>query len=97
MPQIERIVELQLNELRDRLVQSQIHLEITSEARRMIAEHGYDPVYGARPLHRYIAHDVETRIGRALLRGDIQAGGKVRVDVDGGELAVKYSEPAIAA
>jgi ATP-dependent Clp protease ATP-binding subunit ClpB len=97
MPQIERIVELQLNELRDRLAQSQIDLEITSEARRMIAEHGYDPVYGARPLHRYIAHDVETRIGRALLRGDIQAGGKVRVDVDGGELAVKYSEPAIAA
>jgi ATP-dependent Clp protease ATP-binding subunit ClpB len=97
MPQIERIVELQLNELRDRLVQSQIALEITSEARRMIAQHGYDPVYGARPLHRYIAHDVETRIGRALLRGDIQAGGKVRVDVDGGELAVKYSEPAIAA
>ena len=42
----------------------------------MIAEHGYDPVYGARPLRRYIAHEVETKIGRALLRGDITGGGR---------------------
>ncbi|CAM3290517.1 ATP-dependent chaperone ClpB [Mycobacterium intermedium] len=97
MPQIERIVELQLGELRDRLAQSQIELDITPDARRMIAEHGYDPVYGARPLRRYIAHDVETKIGRALLRGDIAAGGKIRITVENGELAVDYSEPALAA
>jgi ATP-dependent Clp protease ATP-binding subunit ClpB len=97
MPQIERIVELQLAELRNRLAQRQIELDITPEARRMIAEHGYDPVYGARPLRRYISHEVETRIGRALLRGDIQAGGKVHVTVAGGELSVSYSEPALAA
>ena len=97
MPQIERIVELQLAELRNRLAERQIDLDITPEARRLIAEHGYDPVYGARPLRRYIAHEVETRIGRALLRGDITAGGRVRVDVAGGELAVNYSEPAFAA
>jgi ATP-dependent Clp protease ATP-binding subunit ClpB len=48
-------------------------------------------------LRRYIAHEVETRIGRALLRGDIVAGGVVRVDVEGGELAVNYTEAAIAA
>jgi ATP-dependent Clp protease ATP-binding subunit ClpB len=97
LPQIERIVELQLTELRDRLAEMQIELEITPEARRMIAEHGYDPVYGARPLRRYIAHEVETKIGRALLRGDIQAGGKIRVTVDAGELTVAYKEPALAA
>ena len=97
MPHIERIVELQLNELRNRLAERQIDLEITPEARRMIAEYGYDPVYGARPLRRYIAHEVETKIGRALLRGDIAAGGKIRVSVDGGELAVDPSEPAMAA
>ena len=81
MPQIERIVELQLAELRDRLAERQIELDITPDARRMIAEHGYDPVYGARPLRRYIAHEVETKIGRALLRGDIAGGGKIRVTV----------------
>jgi ATP-dependent Clp protease ATP-binding subunit ClpB len=97
MPQLERIVELQLAELRDRLVERQIELDITPDARRMIAEHGYDPVYGARPLRRYIAHEVETKIGRALLRGDIAGGGKIRVTVENGELAVGYSEPALAA
>jgi ATP-dependent Clp protease ATP-binding subunit ClpB len=97
MPQIERIVELQLNELRDRLAERQIELDITPDARRKIAEHGYDPVYGARPLRRYIAHEVETKIGRALLRGDIAGGGKIRVTVENGELAVGYSEPALAA
>jgi ATP-dependent Clp protease ATP-binding subunit ClpB len=97
MPQIERIVELQLAELRDRLAERQIELEITADARRLIAEHGYDPVYGARPLRRYIAHEVETKIGRALLRGDIAGGGKIRVTVENGELVVGYSEPALAA
>jgi ATP-dependent Clp protease ATP-binding subunit ClpB len=94
LPQIERIVELQLAELRDRLAQRQIELDITPEARRLIAQHGFDPVYGARPLRRYIAHEVETRIGRALLRGDIAPGGAIHVTVEGGELAVGYSEPA---
>jgi ATP-dependent Clp protease ATP-binding subunit ClpB len=63
----------------------------------MIAAHGYDPVYGARPLRRYIAHEVETQIGRALLRGDIQAGGVIRVTAENGELTVNYSEAAVAA
>jgi ATP-dependent Clp protease ATP-binding subunit ClpB len=97
MPQIERIVELQLDELRDRLAERQIELDISPDARRMIAGHGYDPVYGARPLRRYIAHEVETKIGRALLRGDIAGGGKIRVTVENDELAVGYSEPALAA
>ncbi|WP_370178594.1 ATP-dependent chaperone ClpB [Rhodococcus wratislaviensis] len=97
LPQIEHIVELQLTELRNRLSERQIHLEITPEARRLIAEHGFDPVYGARPLRRYIAHEVETKIGRALLRGEIEPGGTIRVTVDGGELAVAYAEPAVAA
>ncbi|MGW6330910.1 ATP-dependent chaperone ClpB [Nocardia rhamnosiphila] len=97
LPQIEHIVELQLTDLRNRLEERQIHLEITPEARRLIAEHGFDPVYGARPLRRYIAHEVETRIGRALLRGEIEPGGVIRVTVDGGELSVAYAEPAVAA
>lgn len=97
MLQLERIVELQLAELRDRLAERQIDFDITPDARRMIAEHGYDPVYGARPLRRYIAHEVETKIGRALLRGDVAGGGKIVITVENGELAVGYSEPALAA
>ncbi|KAF0965691.1 MULTISPECIES: ATP-dependent chaperone ClpB [Rhodococcus] len=97
LPQIEHIVELQLTDLRNRLSERQIHLDITPEARRLIAEHGFDPVYGARPLRRYIAHEVETKIGRALLRGEIEPGGTIAVTVDGGELAVAYAEPAVAA
>ncbi|MET0703217.1 MAG: ATP-dependent chaperone ClpB [Mycobacterium sp.] len=96
MSQLERIVELQLSELQDRLAQREIELDVTPDARRMIAEHGYDPVYGARPLRRYIAHEVETKIGRALLRGDIAGGGKIRITAQNGELAVDYSEPALA-
>ncbi|KZL32701.1 MULTISPECIES: ATP-dependent chaperone ClpB [Rhodococcus] len=97
LPQIEYIVELQLTDLRNRLSERQVHLEITPEARRLIAEHGFDPVYGARPLRRYIAHEVETKIGRALLRGEIKPDGTISVTVDGGELAVAYAEPAFAA
>jgi ATP-dependent Clp protease ATP-binding subunit ClpB len=95
MSQLERIVELQLSELRDRLAQREIELDVTPEARRMIAEHGYDPVYGARPLRRYIAHEVETKIGRALLRGDIEGSGTIRITAQGGALSVGYSEPAL--
>jgi ATP-dependent Clp protease ATP-binding subunit ClpB len=95
MSQLERIVELQLSELRDRLAQRQIELDVTPEARRMIAEHGYDPVYGARPLRRYIAHEVETKIGRALLRGDIEGSGTIRITAEDGALTVGYSEPAL--
>jgi ATP-dependent Clp protease ATP-binding subunit ClpB len=97
LSQIERIVEIQLQELRNRLVERQIELDINPDARRLIAERGFDPVYGARPLRRYIAHEVETKIGRALMRGDISAGGKVQVTVDGGDLAVRYAEGAVAA
>ena len=77
--QIERIVELQFDELRARLAERRITVELTDEARRLIAHQGYDPVYGARPLRRYISHEVETAIGRALLRGAVEDGTPVLV------------------
>ncbi|WP_413798909.1 ATP-dependent chaperone ClpB [Streptomyces iranensis] len=96
-PQIERIVELQLDELRKRLAERLIAVELTPEARKVIAHQGYDPVYGARPLRRYISHEVETLIGRALLRGDVEEGTTVKVDARHGELAVSYErQPEIA-
>lgn len=59
----------------------------------MIALQGFDPVSGARPLRRFIAHQVETRIGRALLAGDVRDGVTVRVDAKGDELHVTYENP----
>ncbi len=61
---------------------------LTDAGRRHIAQAGFGPVYGARPLRRYISHEVETRIGRTLLRGEVAEGGVVRVDAHDGEPAV---------
>ena len=79
-PEIERIVELMFDDLRARLADRRMTIEVTEAARRFIAEQGFDPVYGARPLRRFIAHEVETRIGRALLGGDVRDGATIRVD-----------------
>ncbi|SEP01399.1 ATP-dependent chaperone ClpB [Actinacidiphila rubida] len=90
--QIERIVDLLLAELRDRLSEQRITLVLTEQARRLIAAEGYDPVYGARPLRRFISHEVETRIGRALLSGEAREGVTILVDAEGGELAVTLQD-----
>ncbi|MCA1188759.1 MULTISPECIES: ATP-dependent chaperone ClpB [unclassified Saccharopolyspora] len=97
LPQIEKIVQLQFEDLRARLSERRTTLRVTEEARRLIAEQGFDPVYGARPLRRFIAHEVETRIGRALLRGDFQEGGTVVVSARDGELRVEYEADALHA
>jgi ATP-dependent Clp protease ATP-binding subunit ClpB len=89
-PEIERIVDLMFNDLRARLADRQMTLEVSEDARAFIAQQGFDPVYGARPLRRFIAHEVETRIGRALLAGDVRDGAVIRVGLAGGELSVTY-------
>jgi ATP-dependent Clp protease ATP-binding subunit ClpB len=92
--EIERIVELMFNDLRARLSERQMTLEITPDALRYIAEQGYDPVYGARPLRRFIAREVETRIGRALLAGNVRDGAEIRVEYAEGHLAVAFEDPS---
>jgi ATP-dependent Clp protease ATP-binding subunit ClpB len=94
--EIERIVDLMFQDLRLRLTDRRITLEVTEEARRHFAEKGYDPVYGARPLRRFIAREAETRIGRALLGGDIQDGAAIRLDVRDNEITVEYENVAAA-
>jgi ATP-dependent Clp protease ATP-binding subunit ClpB len=89
-PEIERIVDLMFKDLRARLGERQMTLEVTEEAKRFIARQGLDPVYGARPLRRFIAREVETRIGRALLSGDVKPGAVIRVGYTEGELTVTY-------
>jgi ATP-dependent Clp protease ATP-binding subunit ClpB len=90
LPQIERIVDLMFDELRGRLAERHIGLRLDEAGRRLIAERGYDPVYGARPLRRFISHEVETKIGRALLSEDVREGSTVVVGAHGGALAVSF-------
>jgi ATP-dependent Clp protease ATP-binding subunit ClpB len=93
--EIERIVDLQIADVRKRLTDRHIGLELAEPARELIAREGYDPVYGARPLRRFIQREVETRIARALLSGDIHDGATVTLDVDGDELVVQWRNPAV--
>jgi ATP-dependent Clp protease ATP-binding subunit ClpB len=89
--EIEHIVELMIGELRRRLADRGLTFEITDEARHFIAREGYDPVYGARPLRRFIAREVETRVARALLREAVPDGATIRVDLRDGSLTVTYA------
>jgi ATP-dependent Clp protease ATP-binding subunit ClpB len=91
LEEIERIVDLQIADVRERLADRRLELELTEPARVLIAKEGYDPVYGARPLRRFISHEVETRIGRALLAGDIHDGATITLDAHEGELVVRWS------
>jgi ATP-dependent Clp protease ATP-binding subunit ClpB len=91
--EIEQIVDLMFNELRGRLAERRITLEVTETARRWIARQGYDPVYGARPLRRYIAKEVETQVGRAMIAGDVADGATIRIDVVNEALTVDYENP----
>jgi ATP-dependent Clp protease ATP-binding subunit ClpB len=93
-PEIERIVDLMFNDLRARLADRQMTLEISEDAKSFIAQRGFDPIYGARPLRRFIAREVETRIGRALLAGDVRDGAVIQIELAEGELAVSYRNPA---
>ena len=97
--EIERIVDLLAEELRSRLAARDIRLELTDAARGFIAREAYDPVYGARPLKRYLQRHVETPIGRAIIGGDATDGSTIRVDAGTDGLTVKAvsaPEPAVS-
>ncbi len=83
---IGEIIELQIASLRERLEEKQLHLEITDEAKAFIADEGYDPVYGARPLKRFIQSRVETIVARLIIADNPAPGSLVKIDYDGGEL-----------
>jgi ATP-dependent Clp protease ATP-binding subunit ClpB len=93
LAEITHIVDLQLNLLRARLAERHIDLELTTAAKELLARRGYDPVYGARPLKRLIQRELETKLSRALLKGEIADHSRVEITVNQGELEFK-SEPA---
>jgi ATP-dependent Clp protease ATP-binding subunit ClpB len=92
LQEIERIVDLQIADVRARLADRRLDLRLSDAARELIAREGYDPVYGARPLRRFIQREVETRIGRALLSGEIGDGDVITVDAEGDELIVRWAK-----
>ncbi len=91
--EIKKIVDLLTKDLRKRLQDRRIDLEITDAAREFVAREGFDPVYGARPLKRFLQREVETRIGRALIGGDILDGARITVDLEQGGLAIRHENP----
>ncbi|MCW3015742.1 MAG: protein disaggregation chaperone [Solirubrobacterales bacterium] len=93
LEEIERIVDLQLADLERRLADRGITVETTEAAREHIAREGYDPVYGARPLKRFIQREVETRVARALVGGDLLPRATIVLDADDGELTISWRVP----
>ena len=90
LQEVEQIVGLLTKDLSHRLEERHTGVEITEAARKFIARSGYDPVYGARPLRRYIQRELETRIARALIAGDVPEGAIIKVDLKDDRLDVSY-------
>jgi ATP-dependent Clp protease ATP-binding subunit ClpB len=94
--QIAEIVELQLGRLRERLGERRIELELSSAAKEALAEAGWDPAYGARPLKRAIQRLVENPLALRLLEGDFADGDTIRVDAEDGEIRFEKVGAAVA-
>ena len=89
---IGKIVDLMVGELDKRLADQELSLELTDVAKNQVIENGYDPVYGARPLKRYLQKYVETLAARKILSGDVHAGDTLVLDVQNGEFIVTVKD-----
>jgi len=83
-----QIVSLYIDRLEKRLGERRLQLAVTPDARAWLAERGYDPIYGARPLRRLMQHEIDDKLARALLAGEIEDGDTVMVNLNGDELSV---------
>ena len=86
---IGHIVDLMMADVNKRLEDKELSIELTDTAKAYIVENGYDPVYGARPLKRYLQKNVETMVARYILGGDVHAGSVMVVDRDGDGLTIR--------
>src|SRR5262245_25642365 len=93
LDEIERIVELLIRGLRKRLAERKVDLELSEAARAFVAREGFDPVFGARPLRRFLQRELETRIARALISGEAPEGSRVLADLRDGRLEVSIQKP----
>ena len=87
--EIGSIVDLMLGDLRRRLEEKQLHLAVTDAAKEFIVDNGYDPIYGARPLKRYIQANVETMIAKEIIAGSHRGGDTLTVDVENNALVLR--------
>ncbi len=85
------IIDIMVDGLRSRLADKSVGLELTDAAKRLIIDRGYDPLYGARPLRRYLQSSAETLIAREILKGDISAGSTITLDAENGELVCRHN------
>ncbi len=86
---IKKIIDIFLNEVSDRLRDRNISLKVTEEAKSIMAKEGYDPIYGARPLRRYIQNTVENSLARKIIKGEVGYGSRVIIDLEGDEFVIK--------
>ncbi len=90
--EVKKIADLLAEQLKQRLKYQRITLQISEEALEFIAKAGYDPVYGARPLKRYLQRELETRVARAIIGGDVVEGGTLKVELENGALSINSSK-----
>ena len=83
------IIDIMLGSLKKRLADKSLGLEVTDAAKELVIDRGFDPVYGARPLRRYLQSSLETLVARKILSGDLDADSAITVDVENGELVCK--------
>ena len=92
--EVKQIVELQLRGLRARLTDQLVQLTLEPEALDFVAESAYDPVYGARPVKRFIQRHIETALGRKIIGGEIQEGDQVSVGMENNDLSFRIDRRA---
>ncbi len=92
--QLIHIVDMQSRRLVERLADNGVELELTDDARALLAREGYDPAYGARPLKRLVQRRLENPLAQMMLGGDLHEGSTVVVDAEGDELTFAAREPA---
>jgi ATP-dependent Clp protease ATP-binding subunit ClpC len=99
--EIKQIVDLELDKVRERLVEQEVTLDVTEEAKGYLADEGYDPRFGARPLRRVIQSKIEDMLSEGILAGDFQAGDAVLAGYQDGEISLEVvaraePEPEVA-
>jgi len=86
---LKNIVDIQIKRLKDRLKDQKINIELSDSAKEYLIDKGYNPTYGARPLKRVIQNEIETRLARMILAGDIKEGSTVLLSAENGELVIQ--------
>jgi len=93
LEEIKKIVDLQIGYIQERLKDREIKIELTEEAKEFIAKEAYDPVYGARPLRRYIERKLETALAKKMIAGEIPDGSHIQIALEDGNLSFKLQQP----